>query len=297
MPLETSVSTINNLVATNPVSTDGLSQADDHIRLIKSALLTTFPGVTGVINSTHTELNIVDGGTAATSTTLVDADRIVVNDDGTMAQVALSDFKTYMNTSGNILTINGLTYPSADGTSGQFMTTDGAGTLSFASQATSFLSGMMMPFAGTSAPTGWLFCDGSAVAAATYGDLFTAIGTTYGGDSTNFNLPDLRGRAIAGKDDMGGTSANRLTAQTGGLNGDTLGATGGTETHTLALTEMPNNYYWNNNLPAVDDITDNYANANFTCNVADTTAHTTQGGGGAHNNVQPTIVLNYIIKT
>ena len=87
--------------------------------------------------------------------------------------------------------------------------------------------------AGTSAPTGWLLCDGSAVPSATYGDLYAVITNTYGGDATNFNLPDLRGRVIAGKDDMGGTSADRLTNQSGGLDGDTLGATGGAETHTL----------------------------------------------------------------
>lgn len=291
---------IDSLVATNPVATDGLAQADDHMRLTKATILATFPSITGAVNATHTEINTVaDGDTAATSTTLVDADRVPVNDDGTMVQVALTDFKTYMNTSGNILTINGLTYPTADGTSGQFMTTDGAGTLSFASQSTSFLSGMMMPFAGTSAPTGWVFCDGAAISRTTYADLFTAIASTYGaGDgSTTFNVPDLRGRVIAGQDDMGGTSADRLTAQTSGIDGDTLGAVGGTETHTLALTEMPNSYYYNSNLHAVDGTVDNHAGYNFTARVADTTTYTTQGGGGAHNNVQPTIVLNYIIKT
>ena len=43
-----------------------------------------------------------------------------------------------------------------------------------------------------------------------------------GDGSSTFNLPDLRGRAIAGQDDMGGSSANRLTGQTGGVNGDIL---------------------------------------------------------------------------
>ena len=145
MALETGTY-INSLVSTNPAATDGLAQADDHLRLIKATILATFPNVTGVINSTHTELNIVDGDTAATSTALVDADRIVVNDDGTMAQVALSDFKTYMNA--NITTIGGLTYPTSDGTNGEFLTTNGSGTLSFA-DASAFVSGMLMPYAGT----------------------------------------------------------------------------------------------------------------------------------------------------
>ena len=93
-------------------------------------------------------------------------------------------------------------------------------------------AGTVVPFAGTAEPNGYLFCYGQAVSRTGYAALFAALGTTYGsGDgTTTFNLPDLRGRVIAGQDDMGGSSANRLTNQTGGLDGDTLGATGGAET-------------------------------------------------------------------
>jgi microcystin-dependent protein len=61
-------------------------------------------------------------------------------------------------------------------------------------------SGAIMPFAMSSAPTGWLACDGSAVSRATYSALFSAISTTWGvGDgSTTFNLPDLRGAFVRG---------------------------------------------------------------------------------------------------
>jgi microcystin-dependent protein len=118
-----------------------------------------------------------------------------------------------------------------------------------------------------------------------------------GDGSTTFNLPDLRGRTIAGKDDMGGVSANRLTNQSGGLDGDTLGAAGGAETHTLTVPELPNSYYYNSNLPSVAGTVDNYANFNFTPRVADVITYTTQGGGGAHNNVQPTLIFTYIVKT
>ena len=292
MALETGTY-ISDLVSTNPAATDGLAQADDHMRLIKATILATFPSVTGVINSTHTELSIVDGDTAATATTLVDADRIVVNDDGTMAQVALSDFKTYMNS--NITTINGLTYPTADGNAGDALTTDGAGTLSF-SPIVSFLSGMVIPYAGTSAPSDWLFCYGQAISRTTYADLFTAIGTTFGtGDgSTTFNVPDLRGRVIAGKDDMGATSADRLTNQSGGLDGDTLGATGGAETHTLLEAELPAHTH---SVPSGGGGASNYALGGpaGSFSVPQTTGST--GGDTAHNNVQPTIILNYIIKT
>ena len=52
------------------------------------------------VDATATELNIMDGGTSASSTTLVDADRVVTNDDGTMKQVALTDVKTYLSSAG-----------------------------------------------------------------------------------------------------------------------------------------------------------------------------------------------------
>lgn len=60
--------------------------------------------------------------------------------------------------------------------------------------------GLIFPYAGSTAPAGFLLCDGSAVSRLTYADLFTLIGTTYGaGDgSTTFNVPDLRGSVIIG---------------------------------------------------------------------------------------------------
>lgn len=155
--------------------------------------------------------------------------------------------------------------------------------------------GAISDYAGTSAPTGWLLCYGQAVSRTTYSALFTAISTTYGtGDgSTTFNLPDCRGRTCAGKDDMGGTSANRLTNQSGGLNGDTLGATGGSETHTLTTSEMPAHTHTvpNRNIFYQSGGTSGWGG--FT----DTTPHTSSstGGDGAHNNVQPTIIFNKII--
>ena len=83
-------------------------------------------------------------------------------------------------------------------------------------------TGSIMSFAGSSAPTGYLLCDGAAInrqANNTDTPLFTLLGITYGaGDgSSTYNIPDLRGRVIAGQDDMGGSSANRLTGLTGGV--------------------------------------------------------------------------------
>ena len=62
MALETGTY-INSLVATNPVATDGLAQADDHMRLIKATIKATFPSITGAVTSSHTELNALDGFT------------------------------------------------------------------------------------------------------------------------------------------------------------------------------------------------------------------------------------------
>lgn len=172
--------------------------------------------------------------------------------------------------------------------------------------------GEVISYAGTSAPTGWLFCYGQNVSRTTYALLFAAISTTFGvGDgSTTFGVPDLRGRVVAGKDDMGGSSANRLTSP---INGDNLGAAGGAESVTLTTSEMPSHSH------GVSDPGHNHLNNvngwQLTSVIAagaggggfagGGTAYTAtgytgisiqnNGSGGAHANVQPTIILNKII--
>jgi microcystin-dependent protein len=157
--------------------------------------------------------------------------------------------------------------------------------------------GVILPYGGTSAPTGWLLAYGQAVSRTTYAALFAVYSTTYGvGDgSTTFNLPDMRGRVPAGQDDMGGSSANRLTnpgTTLGGIDGDVLGGTGGAETHQLTVAQLAAH--------AHDYLI--RAGANFDPGGAsgasgstNTLTSETIGGDVAHNNVQPTIILNYII--
>ena len=93
------------------------------------------------------------------------------------------------------------------------------------------MTGLVLPFAGSTAPKGWLLCYGQAVKRSDYPHLFSVIGTNFGtGDgSTTFNVPDLRGCVPAGKDNMGGTPANRLTTSGSGIDGPTLGAAGGSQ--------------------------------------------------------------------
>lgn len=112
----------------------------------------------------------------------------------------------------------------------------------YANDAFGIPAGAGADWYGTSAPPGWLLCFGQSLLRAQYPALFNAIGTTYGSvDGTHFTLPDCRGRINAGKDDMGGSAANRIGAvitDNGTITGATLGSTGGSSTHTQATGEV-----------------------------------------------------------
>ena len=167
-------------------------------------------------------------------------------------------------------------------------------------------TGAMMDWPTTSAPTGWLICYGQAVSRTTYATLFGVIGTTFGvGDgSTTFNLPDYRGRTSAGVDNMGGSSANRVTDS----QADSVGGVYGSESHTLSESEIPlHGHPFRTSTGAsgdgsgglMTDVSGTRTNrAAYTGALSDTIGQQIggTGGGGSHNNVQPTIFTYKIIK-
>lgn len=148
-------------------------------------------------------------------------------------------------------------------------------------------TGTVTGFAGQTAPSGWLLCDGSPVSRVDYAPLFAVIGTIYGeGDQVNtFNLPDLRGRTIIGTG--GGT----------GLSMRTLGQKGGEEQHTLTVAEMPAHTHreqGSNRLDGANGGGIHYQDVDNISFAPVTTAST--GGNLPHNTMSPFISLNYIVK-
>lgn len=105
-------------------------------------------------------------------------------------------------------------------------------------------TGSVFDWALNTAPSGYLLCDGSALDANTphtrLRDALINDGFPHGQDgSGNPKLPDARGRVTAGRDDMGGSAAGRLSGSSGGIDGKVLGAAGGADAHVLTTAQMP----------------------------------------------------------
>jgi microcystin-dependent protein len=112
---------------------------------------------------------------------------------------------------------------------------------SFDARIYSIPVGASVDYWGTTAPnSAFVTPFGQAISRAGYATLFALVGTTYGvGDgSTTFNIPDLRGRVVAGKDNMGGTPLGLITTGGCGIDGTALGASGGGQTQTLSIANI-----------------------------------------------------------
>ena len=104
-----------------------------------------------------------------------------------------------------------LTLPDSDGNANDVLQSDGSGNLSFTALPQAVPTGSVHLMASTTAPSGYLKCNGAAVSRTTYADLFNEIGTAFGaGDgSSTFNVPDLRGEFVRGWDDSRGIDSGR----------------------------------------------------------------------------------------
>jgi microcystin-dependent protein len=149
--------------------------------------------------------------------------------------------------------------------------------------------GSILPLASNTIPSGWLLCDGSSKLISELPELFNLIGYNWGGSGNYFNLPDLRGRTLVGSD----LGAGRVTSN------NSLSNTGGNETHSLTLDELPPHshvFTKNSTLNSTivpgeteEGLYEVTGSQNYSSNNA--------GSGFPHNNLQPYAVVNFIIKS
>jgi microcystin-dependent protein len=168
-------------------------------------------------------------------------------------------------------------------------------------------TGEVVPFEGTTAPAGTLLSYGQQISRTDYAGLFAALGTTHGvgNGTTTFNLPDLRGRVAAGKSDMGGSDAGTLAG--GGTLGASLGAQSGTVsvTGSTAGSLSVSTTSFSMDGPSTNTTSQpgvgqnhggpNHIHANIQSS-GSTSGSLSVAASGAASAVQPTRVLNYLIR-
>jgi microcystin-dependent protein len=161
--------------------------------------------------------------------------------------------------------------------------------------------GGMMPYLGASAPNAnFALPYGQAVSRVTYAGLFALTGTSFGsGDgTTTFNLPDLRGRAVFGQDNMGGAAASRITVAGGNFDGTVIGGTGGGQNQTLTQAQLPNvNLVSSSNSLQGNDILSGQLGNGVPTNPVGTYGQTGGGYSGANQAMLHAIVPSFTVTT
>ncbi|MET4181733.1 microcystin-dependent protein [Bradyrhizobium sp. JR7.2] len=174
--------------------------------------------------------------------------------------------------------------------------------------------GGLLDYAGSTVPSSnFVFPIGQAISRTTYAACFALMGTTYGaGDgSSTFNVPDLTGRVVAMKE----ASATRLTSTYFGGNSTILGATGGLESHTLTTAQLASHSHANtlsdpghnhsgalntgaayNSPGGATAVAGNATTVTGSSTTGVTITNASAGSGNAHNNTQPTIILNKLLR-
>lgn len=322
MSLETATY-ISQLVSSNPSATDGVNQGDDHIRLIKLALAATFPNFTAAaLVSTNAQLDA-----AANAVVLGTVQSLHLQGTSTAPGLSfIGDTNTGFYSPGADQlsgTVGGATFMQAAADA----SVNFPGVLKQGGvEVMSVLIGGMLIWPSDTLPSAkWAWANGQAISRSTYATLFATIGTVWGaGDgSTTFNVPDMREVTPVGKAGMGSTGARGSQFVFNDFaSSNTLGAQYGESHHHLTVNEMPSHQH--TGTTATSTVTDpghthtvsgsgtggasfvglsgtggvNITTSSNTTGITVSTAVTVafQGNDASHNNVQPSVAINYIIR-
>lgn len=315
MPLETA-SYPPDLVTSNPAASDGLNNADDHLRLIKAVVKNSLPNITGPITATQTDINTVAAWATNGASVLAGAGAMFGTNptDGfknTLAgdidvQLQGTIAATFQRTVGvNTLKVFGGITATGE-IKGPGITPLGAAVMWFDD---------VLPTDGL-----WVWANGQIIANANTvaPTLLARWGSRFGGNgTTTMGVPNMQEVVPVGKSGMGGATApGLLTSIATGVK-DVIAALFGVDTVTLSLAQIPAHTHPNtlsdpghtHNFRQPDGPTSAFAGGvlaaiNSFTYPAGTTSSTTgisisnasQGGGGSHTNLQPSRAVNWIIR-
>ncbi len=256
MGLETGTS-IDDLVITNPPSSDDKRQGDDHLRLIKKVLKNNFKDTSGrAFHFPRTSLETADFTVTIDDQNtlfLCDTTAGVINvtlptlttdDSGwscSIMKIGSSAASVFLLAPG-LFTLNGVTLNYIRRTAENIVTELlWEGSFWCASRPSGLLVGQVIEYYGATLPNGFLWCNGATFTLSEYVELNAVLG--------GVTLPDCRGRVSAGRDDLGGSDAGRLGTV---IVGNGLMQAGGVETSTLIEANLPPHDHAVNGTTALD---------------------------------------------